>query len=234
MSILSIESDPKTIKGSSLGWLTGVIYLLPHKSHGLGPNLCFGSSPACRDGCLVYSGRGMTLSVWDARMARTREFIQHKDRYMATLLNEIARHVGTAKRRGMYPAIRLNGTSDIAYERIKVQGKTVFEHFPAVQFYDYTKIVKRMEAWMAGDLPRNYDLTFSRSEGNEATCLSLLARGARISACFDPKPLTYHGFQVVDGDEHDLTFFQPHGVWLGLRPKGRMRKDTTGFVVRHK
>ena len=234
MSILSIESDPKTIKGSSLGWLTGVIYLLPHRSHGLGPNLCFGSSPECRKGCLVYSGRGMSPSVWDARMARTREFIENKERYMDALLNEIARFAGTAKRRGMHPAIRLNGTSDIAYERIKVQGKTVFEHFPSVQFYDYTKIAIRMEAWMNGDMPRNYDLTFSRSETNEDTCLCLLARGARVSACFDPKPLTYYGFDVVDGDEHDLTFLQPHGVWLGLRPKGRMTKESKGFVIRHK
>jgi hypothetical protein len=42
--------------------------------------------------------------------------------------------------------VRLNGTSDIPFENIKfMDGKNIFELFPEIQFYDYTKIPNRKD-----------------------------------------------------------------------------------------
>jgi hypothetical protein len=37
-------------------------------------------------------------------------------------------------------------------------------------------------------------------------------------------------FPVINGDETDLRFLDAKGVIVGLRAKGKARKDTTGFV----
>ena len=84
-----------------------------------------------------------------------------------------------------------------------------------------------------GLLPRNYHLTFSRSETNEADCLDVLRAGGTVAVVFANKPDTWHGFPVIDGDKHDLRHLDPRGVVVGLSPKGlKAKRDTSGFVVR--
>jgi hypothetical protein len=39
---------------------------------------------------------------------------------------------------------------------------------------------------------------------------------------------------VPSADETDLRFLDPKGVMLGLKAKGRAKKDTSGFVIRIK
>jgi hypothetical protein len=129
--------------------------------------------------------------------------------------------------------VRLNGSSDIAWEGIRLEnGQNLFEMFPDVAFVDYTKIVSRF----ARKLPPNYHLTLSRSETNEAECLEALARGINVAIVFARKPATWHGFECIDGDEHDLRQLDPrgeHGVVIALSPKGsKAKRDQSGFVVR--
>ncbi len=40
------------------------------------------------------------------------------------------------------PAVRLNDTSDLSWERLHPD---LFTEFPNIQFYDYTKLYKRMK-----------------------------------------------------------------------------------------
>jgi hypothetical protein len=105
-----------------------------------------------------------------------------------------------------------------------------FERFPDVAFVDYTKIVSRFEQ----ALPPNYHLTLSRSETNERECLEALERGINVAVVFADKPTTWHGFECIDGDEHDLRQLDPRGGYVvALSPKGRKAKrDRSGFVVR--
>ena len=63
--------------------------------------------------------------------------------------------------------MRLNGATDIAWER-QLIGGSIFDQFPHVQFVDYTKNLMRALAHANHMLPSNYHLTFSRSETNEA------------------------------------------------------------------
>jgi hypothetical protein len=109
-------------------------------------------------------------------------------------------------------------------------GQNLFERFPDVAFVDYTKIVSRF----ARKLPANYHLTLSRSETNEGECLEALERGINVAVVFADKPATWHGFECIDGDEHDLRQLDPRGGYvIALSPKGsKAKRDLSGFVVR--
>jgi hypothetical protein len=117
---------------------------------------------------------------------------------------------------------RLNGTSDLSWEKYTIHDKTIFELFPNVQFYDYTKVLGRK----VSKFP-NYHLTFSKADGNDADVAEALLQGMSVVAVYDKIPA-----DVPSADETDLRFLDPKGVMLGLKAKGRAKKDYSGFVIR--
>ena len=127
--------------------------------------------------------------------------------------------------------MRLNGATDLAWEGLSPE---TFTANPDIQFVDYTKSPKRALAHATGKMPRNYHLTFSRSETNEAQCLEVLAAGGNVAVVSSqPMPDAYLGAPVIDGDESDLRHVDPPGVVVWLSPKGAKAKaDRSGFVVR--
>lgn len=233
--LLSIEADAKTRKGSKNGVLTGVLYLAPSNVSGF--QVCPKASKGCREACLFTAGRGIMEPVMKGRINRTRWFFEDRDSFMAVLVNDIQRLVRKAKRDGMTPAVRLNGTSDIAWEKIKVDVdghgfRNLMLAFPDIQFYDYTKINGRKAA-LALD---NYHLTFSLAEDNDSDAFSALEEGYNVAVVMDlkrndPKPAKWAGFPVIDGDSDDIRFFDPDGGHIiALHAKGKARGDTSGFV----
>jgi hypothetical protein len=141
-----------------------------------------------------------------------------------------------ASRENLIPVFRLNGTTDIQWESIKMRdNKNVFQLFPDLQFYDYTKIVKRFNK----NLPENYSLTFSYSREKDYyngqidnLSIKLLKKDINVAVVFrNELPKTYLGFPVVNGDESDLRFNDYRGVIVGLKAKGEAKKDNTGFVI---
>jgi hypothetical protein len=162
-----------------------------------------------------------------ARVGRTQLFFNDRQGFLARLTREIAAHVRRAERLGLRPAVRLNGTSDLPWERIAPE---VFAQFPDVQFYDYTASVERATA---RNLPANYSLTFSRKEGRDADALRVLRANGTAAVVFrgHDLPAAWGGFPVVDGRIHDLRFLDPRGVVVGLSALGRARYDASGFVV---
>jgi hypothetical protein len=225
-SLLSIDTNAKTVKGQSKGFMTGILYLAPGKLSGL-VNVCPHASAACDALCLYYAGRGAFNSVQKARTAKTVFYVKDRETFLATLKENVASVIRKAKAKRMVPVIRLNGTSDIGWERY-----TVIQAFKTTRFYDYTKSFQRMTAFLDGKLPSNYSLTFSRSETNETQCLEVLKRGGNVAVVFRKElPKTWQGFPVINGDENDLRFLDPKGVVVGLKAKGKAKSDTTGFVV---
>ena len=230
-SLLSIERDPKTIKNPG-EYLVAIQYLAPANTV-RGHNMCPYASQGCKAACLFTAGKAR---IWPrinkARIKRTKMFLYDREAYFQRLTNELHKFLELCRERGKRPAVRLNGTSDIPWELLNVD---LFHNFSEAQFYDYTKIPARMSR----SRPANYHITFSRSENNEALCLSLLrARKAAVTAVFDQRvkrngyPKTYMGYPVVNGDQSDLRFTDPAGCWVGLYAKGRALKDKTGFVIR--
>ena len=249
----SVDS-PKAVKAESYGWLNAINYMAPASTAGVG-NLCPHASPGCLALCLGwYSGQAGIVSkgtgariganaARKSRAAKARLFMHDRKAFMAEMVAGIERAQRDAARKGLKLCVRLNGATDIAWEsQGDLDGFTVFARFPDVQFVDYTKSVRRAlqcAKGFRGDQiwPRNYHLTFSRSETNEADCEEVLAAGGNVAVVFaGPLPKGYLGVTVVDGDKHDLRHLDPKGpvgCVIGLSPKGSKAKaDKSGFVVR--
>lgn len=236
-NILSVSSDAKTIKGQSLGFLTGILYLAPSAISGY--QVCpMAKKAQCDKACLYTAGRGAFTSIQQARIAKTKRFFEAREEFMMDLVFSIQSLIRKAKKQGLTPLVRLNGTSDITWENIaiKIGGvsfNNIFEAFPMVQFYDYTKIPTRK------NLPSNYDLTFSYSgvETYQAAVKKALANDklSRIAVVFDKVeniPQSFMARDVVGGDNSDVRHLDAKGSIVALYAKGKARKDDTGFVVR--
>jgi len=46
---------------------------------------------------------------------------------------------------------------------------------------------------------------------------------------FDTVPDSFRGRPVVCGDDSDLRFLDPKGVWVGLTAKGKLRHNVSTF-----
>lgn len=233
--LIGVNTDAKTPKGTALGYLTGILYLAPANLSGF--EVCPWRNAGCTAACLNTSGRGKFESTQLARIRKTRWYFSNRNAFMGALHFDLKQLVLDAERAGLKPAARLNGTSDIAWElgQRSEQEKSVIQQHPSIQFYDYTKSYGRMEKSLTAhnNWPSNYRLTFSYSGDNLERCLLILRFGGNVAVIFDGAlPATWHGFQVIDGDLHDLRFIDPRGVVVGLKPKGKAKQDTSGFVVR--
>lgn len=226
LNLLSVGSDAKTVKGDAFGWKTAILYLAPATVAKLG-NVCPFASGGCKLGCLYSAGRGAFSNVQQARIRKTRLFFEAFDTFKAQLLEDIQRFREGCAKEGTQACVRLNGTSDIAWEKLGIP-----QTFPSLRFYDYTKNPIRALQFAKGALPSNYHLTFSRSEANEAQAFEILKAGANSAFVFSGSlPHTFKGFEVWSGDESDLRFRDPSGVIIGLLAKGKAKKDATGFVI---
>jgi len=234
--LLGINTNYKTIKSEKVGVLTGIIYMAPYNLSG--KNVCPGASAGCAAACLNTAGRGAMNVVQAARLKKTNRFWNDRDSFMWDLVNEITALEKRAAAKGLKAAVRLNGTSDLPYERYRIQegsshwnskGKNIMELFPDVQFYDYTKLENRI---VGQTLPNNYHLTFSRAEDNDHKLDDVLKHTSAAVVFGGELPATWRGYPVIDGDEHDARFTDAGpGVIIGLTAKGKARHDTSGFVI---
>jgi len=236
MKLLSV-GNPKTLKGMVQGYNTYILHLAPATLSG--HNTCPKATPGCIAACLNTAGRGgmfkkgeTTNAIQQARIRKTNLFYNDRDAFMTLLVNDIKLAIRQSAKLGLIPVFRLNGTSDLSWEKYEVlnTGRTIFEFFPDVQFYDYTKILGRKVSGIA-----NYHLTFSAADGNDADVFRAIAQGMNVAVVFGIKktlamPESYNGRSVFNGDESDLRFLDPKGVVVGLYAKGKAKKDTTGFV----
>lgn len=227
-TLLSVEADPKTKKGRARNYLTGILYLFPHKAFGF--DICPAAERAqCAEPCLNMAGKGAMTSVQASRIRKTWLFHFEREWFMAQLYRDIEALERKAAREGLRPAVRLNGTSDINWEEIRFgNGKhTLMDCFPLVQFYDYQKCFR---------LPRhrNYHMTFSYSAAPEFQVIvrKALKFEMNIAAVFrGPFPEIFLGRPVISGDEDDLRFLDPEGVVVGLKAKGPAKKSNSPLVI---
>lgn len=239
-NLLSFKNS-KTIKGEKLGVKTAILYLSPYNQNSKGINLCSHASDGCAEACLFGSGAARFPKVQQGKIDKTEYYLHDRIGFLNQLKFEIERIIRLHSTKWDI-AIRLNGTSDIPFEKFKVfEGKNIFELFPEVTFYDYTKNYLRFNKV----LPNNYHLTFSRSENNHAKSMELLKRGFNVAMVFGVKnsnelPKTYMGFKVIDGDENDLRYLDPKNVIVGLKykyltgagSKGKNNYSKNEFVIK--
>jgi hypothetical protein len=188
--------------------------------------------------------------VRESRKLKAQLFMRERVDYLNRLARDILAMERKARREGLTLCVRLNGSSDIAWERLRfvpdaktlkalaargVERRTdgpvsLPDMFHWIQFVDYTKNPGRM-----CKTPANMHLTLSYSGENEAACVEALGRGCNVAVVFgDGLPVEWHGHSVIDGDLHDLRHLDPRGgVVVGLAPKGnKAKKDDSPFIVR--
>jgi hypothetical protein len=228
--LIACGNNAKTVKGDGSEYLTAIMYMKPWKHAGV--NVCpMAEQASCIDGCLNSAGRGQMNTVQTARERKTEWFAKDRDGFMRQLVDDVTRFVSYCNKRNIQPCIRLNGTSDIRWELIKVDGLCLMEMFPQVQWYDYTKIANRKVKHLS-----NYHLTWSYSAANRAYANGMkqaLYAGMNVAVVFRNKniiPAMFRGVPVINGDADDLRFKDPSGVVVALYAKGSAVRDDSGFV----
>ena len=239
MKLLSV-GNPKVLKGIKQGYNTYILHLAPANLSGY--ETCPKRTAGCTSACLNTAGRGgmfkkgeTTNTIQKARIRKTKMFFENRAEFMADLVKDIELAIKQSEKKGLIPVFRLNGTSDLSFEKYEVirNGKlyrNIFSAFADNIFYDYTKILGRKIA----DIP-NYSLTFSAADGNDNDVAKAITQGYNIATVFGikktlPMPDSYLGLPVFNGDESDLRFLDPKQVIVGLYAKGKAKKDETGFV----
>jgi hypothetical protein len=238
--LLTYESA-KLAKGNrERGYLPVILYAAPATSSGA--NLCAWSTAECRYGCLNTSGYGginLDASGWNAtqaaRIRRAALMILDPEGFAAQLIREVKAASRKAEREGLRLAVRMNGTTDVAWHRVASELVAVIQEYATV--YEYTKRPKP-DALEAG-----IDITYSYPGGDGVAARRFLQAGARVAVVFDTAkgdalPATWRApwgdtIPVIDGDAHEMRFTDPRGVIVGLRAKGRLvgeRGTSRGFL----
>jgi len=239
MNLLTV-GNPKVLKGMKQGYMTYILHLAPASLSGY--NTCPKATTGCKSACLNTAGRGgmfkkgeTTNTIQNARIRKTKMFFENRVEFMASLVKDIELAIKQSIKKDLIPVFRLNGTSDLSWEKYEVirDGviyRNIFDAFSEYQFYDYTKILGRKVVAI-----NNYDLTFSAADGNDVDVYRAIAEGYNIATVFgvkktEPLPQSYFGREVINGDESDLRFLDAKNVIVGLYAKGKAKKDTSGFV----
>ena len=244
MKLLS-TGNPKILKGLKQGFNTYILHLAPANLSGY--ETCPKRTAGCTAACLNTAGRGgmikkgeTTNAIQQARIRKTKLFFENRAEFMTQLVKDIELAIKQSAKKNLIPVFRLNGTSDLAWEKYEatvtdkngrsIVFKNIFEAFPFVQFYDYTKVLGRKVNGIA-----NYHLTFSEADDNALDTLNAIRAGMNVATVFgikknSPMPEMWNGMKVFNGDESDLRFLDPKNVVVGLYAKGKAKKDTTGFV----
>ena len=248
------DMNPKVAKNQKIGVMSSPLHLAPYNLSGF--QVCPMASAGCAAACLHTAGNPAYMAGKNkSRIAKTQAYMGMVTRpaFVALIAFEIAALERKATAQGMLAGVRLNATSDIAWERVRltidgVEHASLMHAFPDVSFYDYTKIMKRAAAFGRGDMPENYHLTFSRSESNESECGEVLRAGGNVAAVFSADiakglnarrdagaPSNWHlggvSADTVDGDAHDYRPVDGRGVIVALKAKGDALRDTSGFVI---
>ena len=247
-------NNPKVLKGEKISnYLTAIMHLSP-----INTKICpYQDVAGCKEACLNTAGRGgiikkgeTTNVIQEARKRKTNLYLEDRNTFMTYLITDIQKFVRYCEKKDKLPCIRLNGTSDIQWENIYIGNmeqysldttdiklfnkkehdldcKNIFELFPDVQFYDYTKIPTRK----VSDI-KNYHLTWSYSEANMKYANWFDKIAYNIAVVFNGSlPIHFKGREVVNGDETDLRFLDKGNVIVGLKAKGKAKKDMSGFVI---
>lgn len=236
-----VNSSAKIVKNQKYGVQTYIIYLAPANMSGY--NVCPMASTYCIDLCLNRSGHngdmareveGSYSKIDLARIAKTKLYYENRLYWVEWVISEIKAHKAKAEKDGDQFSVRINGTSDISLDMMKnADGLNLLELFPDIQFYDYTKVYRRLELTKTYS---NYHLTFSFSGTNMIECMNALGDGYNVAMVFEKElPRTFAGYKVVNADESDLRYLDEKNVICGLkfkRVRGKRDISSSPFVIK--
>lgn len=227
------NTNAKTIKNDEE---TYILYLSPYNLNDTGKNVCPFATNGCAKACLNSAGRGKFSNVQKARRRKTNLFFQDPQKFTQDLAIDLAKINNKALKENKTIFVRLNGTSDINFEKLLNRYLNInFAQFVGLKFYDYTKDKNKALEYSTNQKREKYRITYSRSENDtERDIQNLLTNGVNVAIVFAKDlPGEYLGFPVINGDLTDLRFNDQLGVIIGLKAKGEGKKDTSGFVIQY-
>ena len=189
---------------------------------------------SCSSVCVGYNGFAQIFkSVMKARIRKTKLYFENRELFFNQLIQDIEKAIKQSIKAGKIPTFRLNAYSDIMFEKIKIKHNNkmynnIFEIFPDIKFYDYSKIPNRIT-------PINYEITYSYYDNNNH--LNKEINNKNVAIVFDKLPTKYKNKIVIDGDKTDLRLKDNDGknVIVGLKFKGSKKalQDVIneGFVI---
>jgi hypothetical protein len=191
----------------------------------------------CQETCLLETGNIKLLQCARARYTKTWFFLTEPIAFMRLLIHEIHNHARKAKDKDKKAYFRLNGLSDVFWERYMNMDKMVKEIEGLGGFYDYTKAPHEKRVTKQHKMPKNYRMVYSWDEKPTAkkNATKWAKLGHSISVVFPsikrvvPKELTElikSDLRVLNGDKHDGRFTEPKGSIVLLRNKGSLKIDT--------
>lgn len=226
-------TNAKTVKNESE---TYILYLSPYNLNDTGKNICPFATKGCSDACLNSAGRGKFSNVQLARRRKTNLFFSDRKLFLQQLVDDLTKINKKAIKENKLIYIRLNGTSDIDFNQLLMRYFGIsFVSFGSLRFYDYTKDKNKALKYPAYSEYDVYRVTYSRKETDtDLDIKMLLGVGVNVAAVFaNELPETYLGYPVINGDLTDLRFNDPAGVIVGLKAKGKAKKDCSGFVIQN-
>ena len=191
----------------------------------------------CSKPCVGYRGNAQIFKpVMKSRIRKTKMYFENRELFMRWLISDIEKAIDFALEHGKIVSFRLNAYSDIKWENIpvihnEIRYNNVFEIFPDIIFYDYSKNPSRKH-------PKQYSTTYSYY-GNEDGYNTAIKNGRNVAVVFEelPSDRKFRGLKVVDGDQTDLRTAENDGsgVIVGLKFKGSKKGLAEGieegFVV---
>ena len=180
-----------------------ILQLLPNK------HLCV-NYKLCIKTCLAFKGLAKVYpSVIKSRKAKSEYFVNDTDTFIKQLIREIKNQEKRALKKNKKPVVRLNGFTDIDYEKFGI-----FKLFPNVQFYDYSADYERV---LNNNNP-NLHYTFSYKGNNLKECIELLKKDISIAVIDITENQFFNSYDVnhINGDTHDFRFLDKSNsiVWL--------------------
>lgn len=190
-----------------------IINLIPASQSGL--NVCICATGDCARHCLHTAGNvGAMADKTISRARKTWMLFFDPDEAFRQIAMQIARKKekvdkenANNKKTHIQMTVRLNGTSDVVWRAVKgVEGKTLFELFPDIVFYDYVKLPFEMESFMrkmdeAGKpYPKNYHMTFSYGGTWNKSHQSVLDQGHNVTVAFGPGKMASKDYQIFPKD----------------------------------
>lgn len=178
--LLSANSKLKKLPGRARAYRAIGCAMAPFKFASAGHNLCTWATAGCVEACNgLFAGMNVTPSTRFALIGRARLYLEFRELFKRKLRAEVAAFVKLCKRTGRIPAIRLNVSSDIVWERIFPE---LFAEFPECRWYDYSKGMPRHRR----NLPANYSVVHSWSEKTTfADIESIFAADRNVIMAFD-------------------------------------------------
>lgn len=231
-----VNNSTKHEKAYKYDELVYTLYLAPAKMSGY--EVCPMRTKECTQLCLNESGRNKMDTkenkINQSRIKKTKLFFEDRQFFMRWLIEELSIAKKRAENGGLHFSVRLNNTSDLSPESFYLDSdgtkKNILELFPETQFYDYTKVPKRVELVKKY---KNYDVTFSYSGNNLQDCISMLNNNVRVAIVFKEVPDKFWGRKVINGDMYDMRYRDDRDVIVGLKFKRVRNKlvDTNKFVI---